>query len=335
MAWRVEAYKGLRLPQIQWALDAAIPVARSFVSHAHSDHVAAHKEIICSKPTTRLLRERIRGKRIMHSLNYCEPEQLTEDATITLYPAGHILGSAQSLISHPEYGTLLYTGDFKLNAGTAAEPCVFPQADVLIMETTFGLPRYIWPERDEVFSKLITFCKETLASGANPVILAYNLGKAQEVLMGLAQCGIPIMIHEQGYRFCRIYEELGIKLPQYHVFNPATVAGHIIICPPHVRRSSFLKHIPAHRIAVATGWALDSQAIYRYGCHAAFALSDHADYAELLACVKQVNPKRVLTVHGFARQFAETLRGLGIEAWEAGKDNQLDLPLDLSLTKKS
>jgi Cft2 family RNA processing exonuclease len=335
MAWKIEVNKGLRLPQIQWALDAAIPAARSFISHAHSDHIAAHKEVVCSKPTARLLRERLRGKRILHALDYGVPEQLTEDASITLYPAGHILGSAQSLITHKEHGKLLYTGDFKFNAGSASEACEFPQADLLIMETTFGLPRYIWPDRDEVFSKLITFCKDALATGLNPVILAYNLGKAQEVIMGLSQSGIPIMIHEQGYRFCKIYEELGIKLPEYKVFDPLYAAGHIIICPPHLRRTSFLKHIPAHRLAVATGWALDTKAIYRYGCHAAFALSDHADYAELLACVKQVNPKRVLTVHGFAREFAETLRAEGIEAWEAGKDNQLDLPLSFSFAKQS
>jgi Cft2 family RNA processing exonuclease len=333
MSWRVETHKGLKLPQIDWALDAVIPVARSFISHAHSDHIASHKEIVCSKATARLLRERIRGKRTIHALNYHTPEQLTADASITLYPAGHILGSAQSLIHHAEYGKLLYTGDFKLNAGLAAEACEVPQADVLIMETTFGLPKYIFPSPEEVFSQLITFCKETLASGLNPIILAYNLGKAQEVLKGLVSSGIPVMIHEQGYRFCKIYEELGMELPPYSRFDPASVSGHVVICPPHIRRSSFLKHIPAHRIAVATGWALDKNAIYRYGCHAAFALSDHADYAELLAYVKKVNPKRVLTVHGFAREFAETLRLQGIEAWEAGKDNQLDLPLSLTLTK--
>ena len=76
-----------------------------------------------------------------------------------------------------------------------------------------------------------------------------------------------------------------------------------------------------------TGWALDPGARFRYRCDAAFPLSDHADFADLLRFVELVNPKKVLTVHGFAEDFARTLRQRGIEAWALGRDNQLDLSL--------
>ena len=78
---------------------------------------------------------------------------------------------------------------------------------------------------------------------------------------------------------------------------------------------------------MATGWALDPGAIYRNGCDAAFPLSDHADFPDLLALVDRVQPKVVYTLHGFAKEFAATLRARGIEAWAIGQQNQMDLKL--------
>ena len=59
---------------------------------------------------------------------------------LTLLPAGHILGSVMALLVCGGK-SLLYTGDFKLRFGLAAEFCEPRRADVLIMETTFGQPR--------------------------------------------------------------------------------------------------------------------------------------------------------------------------------------------------
>ena len=76
-----------------------------------------------------------------------------------------------------------------------------------------------------------------------------------------------------------------------------------------------------------TGWALDPGAIHRYRCDAAFPLSDHADFNDLLRFVELVQPRLVYTVHGFAREFATTLRARGVEAWALGAANQLEFPL--------
>ncbi len=55
MSWQIEFRAGVRLPQLGWWLDAHFPQTRSFVSHAHSDHIAAHGEILCSAGTARLI----------------------------------------------------------------------------------------------------------------------------------------------------------------------------------------------------------------------------------------------------------------------------------------
>ena len=98
-----------------------------------------------------------------------------------------------------------------------------------------------------------------------------------------------------------------------------------MICPPHSR--GLLSRVPALRTAAVTGWALDAGAIYRNRVDAAFPLSDHADFPSLLRFVELVQPKRVLTLHGFAREFATVLRARGIDALALGHGNQLEFSL--------
>jgi Cft2 family RNA processing exonuclease len=327
MPWDIQHRRGLWLPQTGWWLDAPVAVSRSFVSHAHSDHIAAHKEIVCSAATARLLRGRLPGARIENVLPFGHAEQLSTDTAITLHPAGHVLGSAQCLLTHEHHGILLYTGDFQLRPGVAAEACATPHADVLIMETTFGLPRYVFPPAAQVFAAIADFCSDALADGVTPVLSAYSLGKSQELLLGLAAARLPVMLHASAFKLTRIYEELGVTFPPYRLFDPAAATGHVLICPPSSVRSTVIPALPKHRIAAVTGWALDSGAIYRYQCDAAFPLSDHADFPDLIEFVKRVQPRLVFTVHGFAREFAATLRALGTEAWALGEDNQLELGL--------
>ncbi len=325
MSWQVEFRAGVWLPQIEWWLDAHFPVARSFVSHAHSDHIAPHGEILCSAGTSRLMRARMPGQRVEHVLPFGQTEQFTNDSVVTLHPAGHIFGSAQCRIAHESHGSLLYTGDFKLRPGRSAEACVTPRADVLIMETTFGRPHYVFPPTAQVLADIGAFCHSALEEGETPVLLGYSLGKSQELLCGLAEANLPVMLHPQPLRLTRIYESFGLSFPPYREFSADEIAGHVVICPPQMNNSAFFRQIPRRRIAVVTGWAVDPGAIYRYQCDAAFPLSDHADFPDLLRFVDAVQPKRVLTLHGFAQEFAATLRERGIEAWAIGEDNQLEL----------
>ncbi len=327
MSWEVQFRHGVYLPQIDWWLDAHFPVNRSFVSHAHFDHLAPHREVLCSEGTRRLMHDRLPSERIEHVLPFEHPERLTEDTHVTLYPAGHIFGSAQALLEHPEHGRLLYTGDFKLRVGRSAERCATPAADVLIMETTFGRPHYVFPPAEDVLRSIVHFCVAALDEGDTPVLFGYSLGKSQEVLSSLAEARLPVMLHPQSLRMTKIYEELGIHFPDYRPFSADEVSGHVVICPPQAANSSFLKSIKRRRTAVLTGWAMDPGAQFRYQCDAAFPLSDHADYPDLLRFVEKVQPRRVLTLHGFAAEFARVLRDRGIEAWAISQENQLEMPL--------
>jgi len=324
MAWDVRFDNGIWLPQIGWWLDAQKSVPRAIVTHGHSDHIARHREIVCTRPTARFVAERLPGRREFHVLPFGAPEQLTLDCTVTLLPAGHIFGSALVRLDHREHGTLLYTGDFRLRGGPTAEPCATPRADVLVMETTFGLPRYVMPPSEQVHAQIVSFCRDTLAAGATPVLYAYALGKSQELAALLGGAGLPVMLASDAWRLARLYRELGAALPETLPFDQRNHAGHVVITPPG---ASLLDWIHPRRTAAVTGWALDSSTRYRLGCDATFPLSDHSDYDELLAFVEKVGPRTVYTVHGFTREFAATLRQRGVEAWALGRGNQLELSL--------
>jgi len=326
MAWDVQFKRGINLPQIGWWLDAQHSQARSFVSHAHSDHIASHREIVATRATASLMRLRLGGRRHETILDYDQPWISEFGCEMRLFPAGHIFGSAM-IHTTTEHGSLLYTGDFKLRPGRAAEPCVVPRADVLIMETTFGLPRYVLPPQEQIERDIVDFCRSALADRVAPVLYAYSLGKTQELLQIVGTAGLPVMIHSHGFRLTQRYEELGMKLPPFKELDVHHYAGHVIIAPPMTGATAPMTWINPKRTAMATGWALDGSAKYQYGCDAVFPLSDHADFPDLLAFVDRVQPKLVYTVHGFTREFASTLRARGIESWALGQQNQMDLTL--------
>jgi DNA ligase-1 len=321
----------LRLPALGLWLDPHDPQADLvFVSHAHSDHIAEHREVILSEPTSRLMQSRLPGQRREHVLPFHQPRrfQIAEQPfDITLLPAGHIFGSAMSFI-HCEQQSLLYTGDFKLRPGLSAETCEPRQADILVMETTYGRAHYRFPPTAGVMQGIIRFCREALDNDETPVLLGYSLGKSQELLCGLGDAGLPLMLHGTVFKLTQIYEQFGQCFPPYERYEAGAARGKVLLCPPHVIHSAMLRNLGKSRTAILTGWAVDSNCRYRYQCDAAFPLSDHADYGDLLELVKQVQPRKVYTLHGFAADFAQSLRELGIEAHALSQEEQFLLPLD-------
>ncbi len=318
--------RGLELPAEGLWLDPADAKRFAFVSHAHSDHTARHEEIIASSGTTRLMQARLGGTRREHVLEFGERREFPKFA-ITLLPAGHIFGSAQSFIES-DAGSLLYTGDFKLRHGLSAEPAEWRYADTLIMETTYGLPKYRMPPTDEVLARMISFCQETLDDGAVPVLLGYSLGKSQEILCALLRAGLTPMLHGAVWKMTEIYRQLRPGFPTGYVpYVAGEVAGKVLVCPPSASQTIMVTRIKNRRVATLTGWALEPGATYRLQCDAAFPLTDHADYPDLLRYVELVKPKRVLTLHGFAAAFARDLRARGVEAWALSEENQLELSL--------
>ncbi|RMF58793.1 MAG: DNA ligase, partial [Calditrichaeota bacterium] len=151
--------RDLHIPQIDLWLDSKRVKPFGFISHAHTDHLARHKKVLCSPPTAELAKKRLKSTEYQ-VLPFGQPWQL-DDFTISLHPAGHILGSAQIRLQRNGH-SLLYTGDFALNPSFTAEPFELVPADVVIMETTFGRDTYRIPPRKQVAARLVERCRQLL-----------------------------------------------------------------------------------------------------------------------------------------------------------------------------
>ena len=298
--------------------DATLPRDLSFVSHAHKDHFACHRSIIATEQTIRLCREREEMQDAL-PVPYGQPFSVGE-LTIELYPAGHILGSAQILVQLPSSRGGLrigYTGDFNtagsLTAGTAAQM----RCDVLVMEATFGEPRYIFPPKEEVDLRIAGFIDCALSENSTPVLFAYTVGKAQELIKRLEAKGYRVRAQQQIWEVCKIYQEYGVTFSDLHKLTDGSRRGEVVVAtwsPFGPRRDRLLDSLRSPRTAVVTGWAIDQSTRFRYGVDAAFPLSDHADFNALTAYAKGSGAEKIFVIHGSAELFSAHLRSIGLDA---------------------
>ena len=299
------------------------------MSHAHGDHIGRHDRTIATAATLALMNHRLgepkrRPRSEQLPAGYRRPFGLGE-LTLELFPAGHVLGSAQLRITLKDGRTLGYTGDLCTDTVHAAEPAEVMPCDTLVIESTFGLPRYVFPPKAETLARVRAFVDAALADGVAPVLLGYSLGKAQEILAFLSGAGYACRVHPVIHDIDRIYEAHGVALPGVRPLDPeAPPAGEVVVVPQQLAFSPAMRAVTRRRTAVLTGWAVDGGRYFR-GVDAAFPLSDHADHPSLLAYARATGASRVFTVHGHADELAASLRRLGIRAEPLREQQQLAL----------
>lgn len=320
--------RGLYLPEMDFWLDPWDAKESAFVSHAHADHFSRHERALCSTLTGRLLRARFNMDETRLDAHEFGAMIERDGFRMRMLPAGHIVGSAMLHVTRKSDGaTLLYTGDFKVRRGRTTQPVNFINADTLIMETTFGLPHLVFPGQMEIDAMVLRFVNDAIADGVTPVLFGYSLGKAQEAVALLAEHGIPVLSHPKVAEMTDVCRETGLDLPEPVVFEGFALPGQAVVAPPNADRTKLLRGLKNKRTAMLTGWALQPGAFYRYRVEQIIPMSDHADHVGLHECVTRVRPKRVLTVHGYAKEFAAELRAKGIDAWCAMGGDQLELSL--------
>ncbi|MGD9489846.1 MAG: MBL fold metallo-hydrolase RNA specificity domain-containing protein [Calditrichaceae bacterium] len=306
--------KDILINDIGLWLDAGRVKEFGFISHAHGDHIARHKKIICTPVTGKIIEKRLKSPNYT-SLEYHKPLKINS-STITLYPAGHILGSAQIKIENTT-GSLLYTGDFRLRPAKTVEPFEFVKTDILIMETTFGLPHYKMPPREEIEHYLIEQCKKLLKEGRIPVVFSYSLGKGQEVMKILTEAGLPVAVDYGILRFVPYYQAQGVEFGRFEKFRRSEFRGKVLLLPTGARYQRYLKDLRDTHSFYISGWGIDPSAPKRLGVDEVLPISDHADYDELIELVERIKPEVVYCTHGFP-QFVDSLRNAGYNAFELG-----------------
>ena len=113
-----------------------------------------------------------------------------------------------------------------------------------------------------------------------------------------------------------------MKFPAYERHERGNGTGRVLISPALSGKMARGQLGSAARTAVVTGWAMEAGCRFRHQADAAFPLSDHADFPDLIEFVRRVSPRRVYTLHGFAADFAQTLRELGCDAQALSEPEQ-------------
>lgn len=293
-----KGYNGLVLDDYSIGLDTDFTDAEAiFISHAHSDHVPRNrKRPVFATPATAALM-RVRGfTGEISEVSFYEPVQLP-NVRVTLFPAGHILGSAMVFVES-DPGTTLYTGDFRTPPSPASEGFDCPEnVDYLITEATFSLPIYKWKPHHEIFETIREFARKTLNDGDTPVFLAYNLGKAQEIMMALAPTGLPVQIHGAGFPLCKIYTDFGYDLGNYESYDRNTAQDKVIIAPLSALETPMIQNIRKKKVAYCSGWAALESRSAQMTIDKLIPISDHVDFFELIDLCKKLSPKHVYITH--------------------------------------
>lgn len=281
----------------------------NIISHAHTDHLptsVGSEPLISSSLTAALARER-------RDLN-AFPVRPHPD--IELLPSGHIEGSRAALINDGGV-EILFTGDVAIRSRWGLDGFDPVEADILVMEATYGSPQYEFPPCSAVESALESWLSD---QGGPTILHAYALGKAQRVfhMLGRIHDGRIVTPASIARMNELVWEDVS-STPPVETLDSDTVLRNtdVIVASRGTITSPWFQELAADvspSTAGCSGWALDSGYIYRRNVDAGFPISDHCDFPELVNLVRTVNPDVTYLHHGFSGDLAKELTRLGFDA---------------------
>jgi len=279
--------------------------SRVFITHAHLDHAGVSNRLNSEKHSTKETMDLLMIYR--RRISWWKPISYREkirvgDLEVVAHNAGHVLGSSLYEIVSPE-GTVVYTGDFQFRDTFTLKAAEAVPCDILILEATFGSPSFIFPDREDVASKMVQWALSLLKRGKTPTFRADSLGNAQEIIRAFnILTDIPVVVHPTIEKINKIYQAYGCRLEFLSLRceeaeEVLSSGGGILVTPKAVKFGNPSRF----ETAFVSGWAL----WFRSRGSASFALSDHADFQQLMEFVEECEPKTVLTC--FSEKFDRTL----------------------------
>jgi putative mRNA 3-end processing factor len=294
--------QGLYCPSGDFHIDPIKPVPKALITHGHADHARpGHGAVLATRETIAIMKARY-GEDCASSFQ----EQLLGTrlkiggVSVSYHPAGHVLGSAQIAIE--KAGTkLVVSGDYKRQKDPTCLPFEPVPCDIFITEATFGLPVFRHPPSDQEMHKL--FRSLELFPDKAHLVGAYALGKAQRVISLLRQVGYDktIYLHGALERLCTLYEQEGIKLGPLELVKAKdrkALKGEIVLCPPGSLADTWSRGFGDAVTSMASGWMRVRARARQRGVELPLILSDHADWDDLCATIKEVGAQEVWVTHG-------------------------------------
>ena len=294
--------RNLHIRAIDAYIDPSVPRERAIITHGHADHArSGHGSVLATPDTIAIMKVRYgedcAGR--FEALDFGVPLQV-DDVTITFFPAGHVLGSAQVLVES-QGQRVVVTGDYKRLPDRTSQPYELVKCDLLVTEATFGLPVFQHPHPKLEIARLLKSVADQ--PERSHLVGSYALGKAQRVIGLLRDAGwdAPIYLHGAMIRLCELYEELGVPLGD---LLPATgtvkaeMAGQIVIAPPSAIRDRWSRRFPDPVVCQASGWMSVKQRARQALVELPLVISDHCDWSELQQTIHETEAKTVWVTHG-------------------------------------
>ena len=316
--WLRKTAAGLYCEPADFHIDPIEPVARAVITHGHGDHARpGHETVLATEGTIAIMRQRY-GEQAGGSLQaarYGERISLG-DVSLTLAPAGHVLGSAQAVIEHRGCRVVV-SGDYKRRPDPPCPRFEPQRCDVFITEATFGLPVFRHPPDAHEIGKLLHSVR--LFPERCHLVGAYALGKCQRVLALLREAGYeePVYLHGALIGLTELYQRLGVDLgpvlPGTGMDRDA-LKGKIVLAPPSALGDRWTRRLPDPVAALASGWMRVKQRAKARGVELPLVISDHADWDELTATIDDVGAAEIWVTHGREEALVHYAASRGLRA---------------------
>lgn len=317
--WLYPTPKGLYCAPADVFIDPSRPVERALITHGHSDHARpGHGAVLATPETVAIMKARY-GDDSAGSFQpslYGQPLAMGGVA-IRLVPAGHILGAAQIVL---DYGgrRAVVSGDYKRAADPTCEPFEPVPCDVFVTEATFALPVFRHEKAEREAERLV----KSLSDNADRTHLlgVYSLGKCQRMLKLVRQAGFdqPIYLHGALVELTRLYQrfgqDFGSLIPLADADRETARAGGLVLCPPGALSDRWSRRFDDPLTACASGWMRVRARARQRGVELPLVVSDHADWPELLATVKETQAEEIWVTHGREDALVHALALDGIRA---------------------
>jgi putative mRNA 3-end processing factor len=308
---------GLYCPAGDFHIDPWKPVQNAVITHAHADHLRhGSARYILARPGASIAKLRLGGDHEVTPIDY--GTRLSLGATsVSLHPAGHILGSAQVRI---EYGNRVWvvSGDYKRQSDPTCVPFEQLECDVFVSEATFALPVYRWPQTSQVVGEIFRWWRSNRERGLASALFCYSLGKSQRVLAELlTYTNEPVFVHGAVDSLIGVYRRAGIAMvPTLPVpgDRKTDFSGALILAPPGAAGTPWMRRFGEYATGFCSGWMGVQGEWRRRGYDCGFVISDHADWSALVETCRATNARRVLLTHGYADALSRHLCEGGIEA---------------------
>ncbi|MET0182013.1 MAG: ligase-associated DNA damage response exonuclease [Caulobacterales bacterium] len=310
--------EGIYVPAADAYIDPTRPVTRAIITHGHADHArAGHGSVLATPDTLAIMAARYGADftGVKQAARYGETTRFS-GLTVSLHPAGHVLGSAQVSLEMNGKRAVV-SGDYKRQPDPTCPLFEVIPCDLFVTEATFALPVFRHPPAADEIAKLLA--SRTLFPDRAHLVGAYALGKAQRVIALLRQAGhdAPIYLHGALIALTQLYEAHGVELGELRPAlgaSKAELAGAIVMCPPSAIQTPWARRFPDPITAFASGWMRVRARARQRQVELPLVISDHADWPDLQRTIKDTGAPEVWITHGEADALAHWCKGEGIDA---------------------